>query len=91
MTAIWRQVLEVASEEARQSGLPGLHNGPGDAVRHIVGAAELRRRGGAWYAWTILQANERDGTHIRNQPADLAAMDDANNAIGLAIGGRAQS
>ena len=39
-------VERAASLEADQSPLPGENNGPADAYRHIVGAAELRRRFG---------------------------------------------
>lgn len=32
-----------AYEQVELSGLPGIHNGPADAYRHIIGAAEATR------------------------------------------------
>ena len=41
-----RGATDPAHKEAEKSGLPGNHNGPGDAYRHIIGAAEITRRYG---------------------------------------------
>lgn len=38
-----RRTRELADGEAIRSGLPGFAGGPQDALRHIIGAAELRR------------------------------------------------
>jgi len=35
-----------AFEEAEKSGLPGTHNGPGDAYRHMIGTTEKRENPG---------------------------------------------
>lgn len=79
-------VGRAASSEAAQSPLPGENNGPADALRHIIGAGELRRRFGWFIAWAALNLNERIGTHIKDYPAFTRQMDEANNPIGLAIG-----
>ena len=55
--------------------MPGFHNGPGDALRHIIGAAELRRRAGAAVAWTVVNLNEVQGA-LRGHAYDTRAMDD---------------
>lgn len=44
--ALIRDVIRVAQAEALRSSLPAYYDGPADAVRHIVLAAELRRRAG---------------------------------------------
>ena len=76
-----------AFREATASRLPGLHNGPGDAYRHIIGAAEMTRRHGAAMALAALNAHEMgQGT---GQSDDERAMDEHNNEIGVAIGRRA--
>ena len=46
-------------EAAEESRLPGLENGPADAFRHMVWAAELTRRYGAAIASDILNEHER--------------------------------
>lgn len=87
----WQSVEETATLEAGESPLPGYFNGPADAYRHIVGAAELRRRFGWAIAYSIVTGNEVMGTHVERYPGDLRKMDDHNNAIGLAIGADAQT
>lgn len=90
MQPVWESVRAVAAEEAMRSFLPGYFEGPADAARHIIGTAELRRRAGVAVAWTVVNGNEWLG-EARGHGRDLTAMDNANNAIGLAIGARAQS
>lgn len=87
----WQSVREAAAQEARESPLPGYLEGPADAYRHIVGAAELRRRFGWAIAYGIATGNEVHGTHVRNHPSELRRMDDHNNAIGFTIGADAQT
>jgi hypothetical protein len=79
-----------AAKEAASSGLPGYTNGPGDTYRHILGAAELRRRFGYGAALVILEANELKGD-VRGQASDEYRMDRRNNEIGLKIGEEAET
>ncbi|MBS7788363.1 hypothetical protein KTR66_00070 [Roseococcus sp. SDR] len=87
----WGSVQSAASSEAIESSLPGYLEGPADAYRHIVGAAELRRRFGWAIAYAIVTGNEARGTHARGHTPELRRMDDHNNAIGLSIGADATS
>ena len=77
--------VDAASNEAERTALPGLWNGPGDAYRHIIGAAEMTRRFGEAAARAMLETNELSGT-ITGQSDDEADMDRHNNEIGIAIG-----
>lgn len=87
----WGSVESAASREAIESPLPGYLEGPADAYRHIIGAAELRRRFGWAIAYAIVTGNEVRGSHERGHPPELRRMDDHNNAIGLSIGADATS
>lgn len=73
-----------AFAEARESNIPGTHNGPGDAYRHILGAAEMTRRFGAKAATTMLNYHEQNSNP--NQPGQEKDMDENNNRIGVEIG-----
>jgi hypothetical protein len=90
MQSAWESARAVAADEAMHSGLPGYYNGPADAARHIIGAAEVRRHAGIAVAWIVVNGNEWLG-EASGHRRELIAMDHANNAIGLAIGARAQS
>ena len=70
--------------------MPGYYNGPGDAIRHVIGTAELRRRAGTGVAWLVANSNEWLG-EIRGHRPELTATDQANNAIGLDIGAKART
>ncbi|OHC80803.1 MAG: hypothetical protein A3G73_03210 [Rhodospirillales bacterium RIFCSPLOWO2_12_FULL_67_15] len=72
--------------EAGKSKLPGLTNGPGDAYRHVIGAAELTRRHGEATARVILEGNELSGDFLKGQKPEEKAMDRHNNEIGIEIG-----
>ncbi|WPB87001.1 hypothetical protein [Sediminicoccus rosea] len=87
----WNSVERAAAGEAEASPLPGFYDGPADAYRHIVGAAELRRRFGWAIAYGIVTGNEVRGTHAKGHAPELRRMDDHNNAIGLSIGADATS
>ena len=78
-----------AFREAVNSRMPGLHNGPADAYRHILGAAELTRRHGEAAARAALYAHE-EWANAGEPPAERR-MDNHNNAIGIAIGRQAGS
>ncbi len=78
-------VQDRAINAAKATGLPGWHNGPADAFRHIVASAEATRRYSAPIAMTLGEEYERRGSN-KGQPADEAGMDRRNNAIGIGIG-----
>ena len=80
------EIYARAEREAVASQLPGRQDGPADAYRHILAAAEAVRQGypesvvRAWGEW-----RERDN------PPDRAAMDKHNNDVGIGIGKNARS
>ncbi len=80
--------VRAPNTEAGTSGLPGEHNGPADAYRHILLAAELTRVHGEKTARGILENYE---AHDRRQPPDEADMDRHNNEIGIEIGNGAKT
>jgi hypothetical protein len=84
----WKEHIGVAQafREAENSRVPGIHNGPGDAYRHILGAAELTRRYGETRARIMLDANEIQGDIEKKQPREEADMDRHNNEFDIAIG-----
>ena len=70
-----------AKAESVSSQLPGRENGPADALRHILIAAELTRKYPDSYANFLLDSKEE------NDAAGAASkMDLYNNNIGVAIG-----
>lgn len=79
-----------AEATAKASGLPGYHNGPGDAYRHILWVAETARTTGTLAGWAQGEANELKG--VLSNPADETAMDrHNNNQIALRIARAAKS
>jgi hypothetical protein len=85
------RIKDAARESAIGSRLPGHISGPNDALRHIIGAAELARQYGRQAAFLMLEANEIRGSYFMGsdgQTSADAAMDRHNNGIGieLAIG-----
>ena len=73
------------SSTAVESQLPGRENGPADAYRHILLAAELVRRFGETYANKLLDGHEWTGNNGGQTPKE-EAMDKHNNEIGKEIG-----
>lgn len=71
---------------AIDSALPGLEDGPADAFRHMVWAAELTRRYGASIASDILNEHEKSGRHLDGWTQDAENMDRRNNTVGIRIG-----
>jgi hypothetical protein len=61
-----KSIQEQATREADRSQLPGHIDGPNDAFRHIIGAAELVRQHGELIGRAILEANELDGSYNRD-------------------------
>ena len=74
-----------AINEMVESQLPGRTNGPADAYRHILLAAELTRRYGEAQAWILLNGHEFTGD-LGGQNPDAKAMDDHNNQLGIDLG-----
>lgn len=60
-----------ATRSADGTKLPGHISGPNDALRHIIGAAELRRRYGPVAALAILEANEFRGNRYDKQTPEI--------------------
>jgi hypothetical protein len=83
-------VAEAAIQESIISQLPGRENGPADAYRHILLAAELTRRFGETIAREFLDQHELSG-NADGQTPEAEVMDRANNEIGVQIGRTAQS
>jgi hypothetical protein len=81
----YQRIYDISRDAAKQSGLPGEHNGPADAFRHIVASGEAARRYGEFIASGLGSLNEIVGD-LNKQPAAERRMDDANNAIGIRIG-----
>jgi hypothetical protein len=84
-------IYEKASATARESGLPGAHNGPQDAARHCMGSAETARKYGGLVALVLGEANEKKGDLTHNQTSDEKSMDRHNNMEGVKIGSGAKS
>ncbi len=77
-----------ANDLANASGLPGRHNGPADALRHIAEIAEATRRYGAMPAATAGEINEQFGKDL----PDALQMDrHNNNEVAIRIGRTARS
>ena len=89
MRDVVASIQAAATLEAGDSGLPGAREGPADALRHIIGAAELRRVGLA-AAFVALEGNQIIGA-FREYSEASTRMDRTNNPIGLAIGGDAKT
>lgn len=77
-----------ASFEAKNTHLSGHTNGPQDAYRHMLGAAEITRRFGTPAARALLNINEY--RRLINNPdhefTSAEYMDFHNNEIGIKIG-----
>ncbi len=72
-----------AINEAKNSKMPGLWNGPADAYRHILVSAEMTRRTGK-KAQIYAEGHEILG-NIKGQDQTESDMDKHNNAIGYEI------
>ncbi|MFH0783337.1 MAG: calcium-binding protein, partial [Pseudomonadota bacterium] len=80
-----------AQNEAEQSGLPGQIDGPGDAYRHILLAAELTRLFGEVAAQAILDNHEVEDRKYTGYSKAAEDMDRYNNKKGIDIGKTAKS
>ena len=80
-------INNLAINESVWSGLPGRSDGPADAYRHILLAAELTRTFGETQARFMLNLHEWRGNRDGQTP-DSEAMDRHNNEIGISIGNK---
>lgn len=85
------QTASKAINEAGSANLPGKENGPYDAYRHLLWAAEMMRLYGEEWARVYLEAHEIDGNIRQNQSPESEAMDRNNNEVGIGIGKNARS
>jgi hypothetical protein len=76
-----------AINEMIGSQMPGRENGPADAYRHILLAAELTRRYGEVQARILLDGHEFTGD-LGGQNPDAGVMDVHNNQLGIDLGNR---
>jgi RHS repeat-associated protein len=83
---IWaNNAANAALIAAQQSGLGGLHNGPGDAYRHCVWSCLMTTKMGESTAKGFGDQHEEAGNRGGQPPAE-EAMDRANNAQGRMCG-----
>lgn len=80
-----------AINSTQTSGLPGYHNGPADAYRHILWIAETARTTGTLPAWAAGEANETPNAILGIAPAAGAMDRHNNNEIALRIARTATS
>ncbi len=73
---------EIAEKVAQNSSLPGLHNGPADALRHGLFNALNTQIAGENTAKALGDAHEEDRPE---QPEEEKIMDLHNNAVGRQI------
>lgn len=86
--SVINRIGENVAYSARESGLPGTHNGPADALRHSMAMAELTRRYGGHLARGLGVVNEASGAFKAIAKGELPAwretlMDLANNERGI--------
>jgi hypothetical protein len=86
-------LTERVLHEVFNSYLPGRDDGPADAYRHVLLAAELTRIYGEYDARTLLQLHEVTGDFDLKDPQspEARAMDEYNNELGVEIGKTANS
>ena len=87
---------EIPSQIRRESGhpqwrMPGEGNGPQDAYRHMLLAAELTRVHGEVRARVMLAYHEEVSGRVHGQSPEQRAMDYHNNEIGIGIGRNSRS
>ncbi|MCA1791646.1 MAG: hypothetical protein LC667_17880, partial [Thioalkalivibrio sp.] len=84
-------IADDAGNDARDSGLPGQHNGPQDAYRHCLASCEAARENGQAIAEFLGWANERKGDWEHKQDRREREMDEHNNSCGRQLGDGAAS
>jgi hypothetical protein len=89
-------IYQYTVTESQSVNLPGQFDGPGDAYRHIVLAAELTRVFGEKHARAILGLHEAQGWVEKfigvdkSQTPEREMMDNESNERGIAIGNAAR-
>jgi RHS repeat-associated protein len=86
-----QEIYNKSAAVATETGLPGRHNGPQDAVRHCIGSAETARQYGGVVAVVVGEANEKKGDITLNQTSEEKSMDRHNNLEGVKIGSGSKS
>lgn len=92
-TGLWEwpwNIYDNASQETKNSGLPGNHNGQADAFRHCVASCMMTVENGSFTTWLLSEAHEKRGDWTHNQPPSEKCMDRDNNATGNYHGGNSQ-
>ena len=85
-------IYQYTVTESQSAKLPGQFDGPGDAYRHMVLAAELTRVFGEKHARDILGLHEAQGWVEKSiginksQTPEREIMDNESNERGIAIG-----
>lgn len=85
-----RDTLNYASNRPIELGYEGDHRGEGDAMRHILMAAELQRTH-PLLAKPLLYGHEFVTNTLQGQPAEEREQDLYNNNIGMQLGQLANS
>ncbi len=86
---LWRwpgAIYDDAMRDARNSGLPGPHNGQQDAYRHCVASCMMTQENGSFLAQLLGDANEKRGDWMHNQESGEKCMDQNNNSKGRDFG-----
>lgn len=82
--------VDYAVNRPKELGYTEDHRGSGDALRHILLAAELQRTH-PYLAKPLLYGHEFVTNMLQSQPAEEREQDLANNEIGFGIAKEAQS
>jgi hypothetical protein len=77
-------VRQLAEQRAIPGGVRGLHNGPGDAVRHAAASCQMTREFGEARAKEIGDNHEEGSSNSEGEQA----MDQHNNAVGRGLAGQ---
>lgn len=80
-------LVEQSKKAAQESGLPGLHNGEADALRHCYWSCEMTQAIGSEQAKRVGDVHEACG----KGPPQETNMDLKNNAVGRTLGNSSQA
>lgn len=84
------EILQYASRRPNELGFEGEHRGAGDALRHLLLAAEMQRQH-PWLAQPLLYGHEYLTNMLQGQKAEEREQDVANNQLGFGLGQQAMS
>jgi hypothetical protein len=79
-----KEIADEALENAKNSSLPGKHNGLADAYRHCLWSCKMSYELGGFEAWTFATGHELFDNHLA--PYNESQMDFANNCSGRDLG-----